>query len=301
MAEPTRNRSIDDALGSLRRFLRARWEERDDVLFRTTAPIPAVAVPSPRPGLRTPAPLPPRARPVAAPPRSTYPVPAIRLAVSSPKLPPGRPAGGSAAIERHESGILNPKASEKGRELLALYERIRTCDQCGLCKGRQHFVFGTGSPEAGIVFVGEAPGEQEDKQGLPFVGAAGRLLNDLLTGIGVARDDVFICNVIKCRPPGNRKPDLPEIEACELHLYEQLRIVAPRILVALGTFAAQSLLQTAQPIGRLRGRWLRWKDADLLATYHPSAGLRAGSFKKIIEEDFQLLAKRLAKGKAGPS
>jgi DNA polymerase len=203
-------------------------------------------------------------------------------------------------VERHGSGILNPARSEKGRELLKLWERIRACDKCsGLCKGRQNFVFGTGNPEARVVFVGEAPGEQEDKQGLPFVGPAGRLLNDLLVGIGLQRDDVFICNVIKCRPPQNRKPELEEIENCEMHLFEQLRIMSPPILVALGTFAAQSLLQTMQPIGRLRGRWLRWKDADLLATYHPSAGLRAGSFKKTIEEDFQLLKARLAKAKPG--
>jgi DNA polymerase len=301
MAEPTRNRDLDDAIASLRRFLRARWEERDDVLFRTTAPLPLVPPAAARPGLRTPTPPQGVLRAATPAARPAYPAPAFRTAPPLPRPLAARPGGGRASVERHESGILNPNGSDRAKALLELYERIKTCESCGLRKGCQHFVFGTGSPEARIVFVGEAPGEQEDKQGLPFVGAAGRLLNELLAGIGVGRDDVFICNVIKCRPPGNRKPELPEIEACELHLYEQLRIIAPRILVALGTFAAQSLLQTTQPIGRLRGRWLRWKDSDLLATYHPSAGLRAGSFKKVIEEDFLVLQKRLAKDKAGPS
>lgn len=300
MAEPTRNRSIEDAIDSLRRFLRSRWEERDDVLFRTTAPLPIVPPPAVRPGIRTaPSPTPARAAFVATRPTA---LPAqMRAAGAVPRMAPPRGMKPGPSAERHESGILNPNGSVKGKALLELWERIRACDQCGLCKGRQHFVFGTGSPEARIVFVGEAPGEQEDKQGLPFVGAAGRLLNELLSGIGVSRDDVFICNVIKCRPPGNRKPDLPEIEACEVHLFDQLRIISPEVMVALGTFAAQSLLQTAQPIGRLRGRWLRWHDSDLLATYHPSAGLRAGSFKKVIEEDFQLLATRLKKEKRAPS
>ncbi len=280
-----------DAAALLRRYLKSRFEQGDDVLFRTTAapPVPRTpALPPSRPAWapRPAAALPPR-------PLTASPAPAFRAA------PPGAPrpamSSSSSKVDRHPSGILNPNASAKGQALLAHWEKIHGCLSCKLGAGRISFVYGTGNPETRIVFVGEAPGEQEDKQGLPFVGAAGKLLTDLLGAIGLTRDDIFICNVIKCRPPGNRKPEEDEIHSCEPHLFEQINIIKPSLVVALGTFAAQSLLDTVQPIGKIRGRWVRWRDSELLATFHPSAGLRSSQFKKTIEEDFQILKARIDK------
>jgi len=190
--------------------------------------------------------------------------------------------------------------SARGSELVAFYEKIKACEDCPLARTRKSFVFGCGNPEASIMFVGEAPGEQEDKQGLPFVGPAGHLLDRLLEGVGIRRDDVFIANVLKCRPPGNRKPADDEIAACDPHLAGQVKIVAPKFLVALGTFAAQSILRSTRPIGQIRGRWYRIGESDFLATYHPSAGLRAGDFKRVIEADLKLLKEKLDKTRANP-
>jgi len=161
------------------------------------------------------------------------------------------------------------------------------CQRCKLHKGRRHIVFGVGNPMAKLVLVGEAPGYEEDIQGEPFVGAAGQLLTRILRAIGLAREDVYICNIIKCRPPGNRNPEQDEIDACIPFLRRQLRAIRPRLICALGAFAAQTLLETNTPISRLRGRFHAYEDIQLLPTYHPAFLLRNPAKKRDVWEDVQ--------------
>ena len=175
------------------------------------------------------------------------------------------------------------------------------CTLCRLHESRTQVVFGQGSPTAELMFVGEAPGFHEDRQGLPFVGPSGQLLNRLLAGIGLAREDVYICNVIKSRPPGNRDPLPDEIAACRPWLDTQIRLVDPQVVVTLGNFAAKTLLQTATGISRLRGRTYPFQDRLLLPTFHPAAALHAQGRRpagptplEAMEEDFRLLAAVLA-------
>ena len=153
--------------------------------------------------------------------------------------------------------------------------------------GRQQIVFGVGNPNADLMFVGEAPGADEDIQGEPFVGRAGQLLTKIIEAIGLRREDVYIANVIKCRPPGNRNPELDEVEQCEPFLFRQIDTMKPKVIVALGKFAAQSLLRTTDPITRLRGREYRYRDAILMPTYHPAYLLRTPSAKREVWEDMK--------------
>ena len=163
--------------------------------------------------------------------------------------------------------------------------------QCTRCKlhtlGRQQVVFGVGNPNAGLMFVGEAPGADEDIQGEPFVGRAGQLLTKIIEAIGLRREDVYIANVIKCRPPGNRNPEPDEVEQCEPFLFRQIDIIKPTIIVALGKFAAQSLLRTTEPISRIRGREYKYRDAILMPTYHPAYLLRNPASKREVWEDMK--------------
>jgi DNA polymerase len=173
-------------------------------------------------------------------------------------------------------------------------------DNCSRCKlhtlGRSRIVFGVGSADADLMFVGEAPGADEDRQGEPFVGAAGQLLTKIIEAIGLKRQDVYIANVIKCRPPGNRNPEPDEVESCEGFLFQQIDIVRPKVIVALGKFAAQSLLRTSDPITRLRGREYRYRDAILMPTYHPAYLLRNPSAKREVWEDMKRVRAILASG-----
>lgn len=179
-------------------------------------------------------------------------------------------------------------------ELAALEERVRTCVACRLCQGRTQTVFGVGNPYAHLVFVGEAPGESEDRQGIPFVGQAGQLLTDIIVkGMKLDRSEVYICNVIKCRPPGNRNPEPDEIAQCEPFLIRQLGLVKPRVICALGAFAAQSLLRTTESVGRLRGRWHRYRGIPLRVTYHPAYLLRSPGEKKKAWDDIQAVMRFL--------
>jgi uracil-DNA glycosylase len=158
-----------------------------------------------------------------------------------------------------------------------LKARALVCTQCGLAETRTQVVFGVGDPQARLMFVGEAPGKNEDLQGEPFVGAAGRLLDSLLEEVGLGRSDVYIANVLKCRPPGNRDPGADEIDACKGYLREQIRLISPEVVVTLGNFATKLLLNTEVGITRLRGRPHRWwLDAVLVPTFHPAAALRGG-------------------------
>ncbi len=162
---------------------------------------------------------------------------------------------------------------------------------CSRCKlhtlGRRQVVFGVGNPRARLMFVGEAPGEEEDKQGEPFVGRAGQLLTKIIEAINLTRDQVYIANVIKCRPPGNRNPEPDEVATCEPYLFRQIDVIRPRVIVSLGKFAAQSLLRTADPITRLRGREFDYRGATLIPTFHPAYLLRNPSAKREVWEDMK--------------
>jgi uracil-DNA glycosylase len=161
------------------------------------------------------------------------------------------------------------------------------CKRCKLCQGRTNLVFGVGNPEAHLVFVGEGPGADEDAQGEPFVGKAGQLLNKMIEAMGYARQDVYICNVVKCRPPGNRNPEPDEIAACEPFLKKQLAAIRPRMIVTLGKFAAQCLLRDETPISRLRGQFRSYEGVQLMPTFHPAYLLRDPSKKKETWEDLK--------------
>jgi uracil-DNA glycosylase len=162
------------------------------------------------------------------------------------------------------------------------------CTRCKLhTLGRKQVVFGVGNPNADLMFVGEAPGADEDMQGEPFVGRAGQLLTKIIEAIGLTRDSVYIANVIKCRPPGNRNPEPDEVDQCEPFLFQQIDIIKPKVIVALGKFAAQSLLRTTEPITRIRGREYKYRDAILMPTYHPAYLLRNPASKREVWEDMK--------------
>ena len=167
--------------------------------------------------------------------------------------------------------------------LAAIREDIGECIRCKLCGlGRKQIVFGVGNPNADLMFVGEAPGRDEDIQGIPFVGRAGQKLTQIIEAIGLTRDDVYIANVIKCRPPENRNPEPDEVESCEPFLFRQIDTIKPKVIVALGKFAAQSLLKTTDPISRLRGRVYDYRGAKLVPTFHPAFLLRNPSCRREV-------------------
>jgi len=175
--------------------------------------------------------------------------------------------------------------------LRVLQEQAAACTACGLHAERTNSVFSRGNPASPIVVVGEAPGEEEDKTGLPFVGRAGKLLDLMLAAIGFPRDSVYICNTLKCRPPGNRNPAPNELAACNHFLRGQLDLIQPRVLLAVGKFAAQTLLQSEESIGRLRGRIHTYEGRPVVVTYHPAYLLRSPYAVRTAWADFQLLRK----------
>jgi uracil-DNA glycosylase len=178
--------------------------------------------------------------------------------------------------------------TETGPESLEEIRRhLGDCRRCRLAAGRTHIVFGQGNPEARLVFVGEGPGADEDRQGLAFVGPAGQLLTKIITAMNLTREEVYICNVIKCRPPGNRDPQTDEIQACRPFLERQLAAIGPEVICTLGAFAAQTLLDTTEPISRLRGRFQDFKGFKLMPTYHPAYLLRNPDQKRFVWEDVQ--------------
>ena len=177
--------------------------------------------------------------------------------------------------------------SEKIAALKKLEEHVKECTKCELCKNRTNVVFGVGNPDADLMFVGEAPGYYEDVQGEPFVGKAGQLLTKIIESIGMKRGDVYIANILKCRPPDNRNPSANEIVMCSPHLIRQIEIIRPKIICALGTFAAQTLLDTKETIGKLRGRFFEYQSTKFLATYHPAYLLRNPDDKKKVWADIK--------------
>lgn len=176
----------------------------------------------------------------------------------------------------------------------ALREMALACEGCALSEGRTHVVFGEGDPNASVMVVGEAPGREEDLTGRPFVGRAGKLLDLFLESVGLTRESVYICNVLKCRPPGNRNPRPEEIEACGGYLRRQLELVDPQVILAVGTFPAQTLLGSSEPISRLRGRVHELDGRPLIPTYHPAAVLRNPSWIRPVWEDLQRLREVLS-------
>ncbi len=196
----------------------------------------------------------------------------------------------SAFIERSPATLYK----SAGEALIAVRTDIGDCTRCKLhTMGRRQIVFGVGNPNADLMFVGEAPGADEDVQGIPFVGRAGQLLTKIIEAIDLKRDDVYIANVIKCRPPGNRNPEQDEVETCEPFLFRQIDIIEPKVIVALGTFAARALLRTLDPISRLRGRVYDYRGAKLIPTFHPAYLLRNPASKREVWEDMKLVKKLL--------
>jgi DNA polymerase len=187
-------------------------------------------------------------------------------------------------------------AGDAAAALTAIREDIGDCQRCKLAPTRKTIVFGQGSPSARLAFVGEAPGADEDEQGLAFVGKAGQLLTRIIEAMGMQREDVFIANILKCRPPNNRNPEPDEIMACHGFLDQQLAAIQPRVIVALGKFAAHWLLRTAEPITRLRGKMGQYKGITVMPTYHPAYLLRTPSAKKEVWEDMKAVRSLLAEG-----
>jgi DNA polymerase len=182
-----------------------------------------------------------------------------------------------------------------GLTLSEFEESISDCMNCDLWKDRTNFVFGVGNPQAKLVLVGEAPGKEEDLKGEPFVGRAGKLLDKILAAIDLTRDEVYICNILKSRPPENRTPHQDEIDACLPYLETQLKIINPKLIVALGATAAQTLLNVKTPLGKMRSQIWKWNDFNLIATYHPAALLRNSNWKRPTWEDFKWVRKILEK------
>ncbi len=217
---------------------------------------------------------------------------------------PKAPAGGSTAGEPAKGLVVGSAMGDMMGPLAhldsldAVAKAVAACKACGLHSTALNAVPGEGNPKAGFVCVGEAPGASEDESGRPFVGAAGQLLTKILEAIQLKREDVFICNVLKHRPPGNRNPALDEIQACSPFLMRQLELLQPKVILALGTFAAQTLLQTNTPMGKLRGQVHRFHGVPLIVTYHPAALLRNPNWKRPTWEDVQL-ARRIFDGVSG--
>ena len=205
-------------------------------------------------------------------------------------VPPAAPASAVSGPVAHEA----PASTGDGGWRLALVrEELGDCQRCKLAPGRQHIVFGTGNPDATLMFVGEAPGADEDRQGEPFVGAAGQLLTRMIQAMGFSRGDVYIANVLKCRPPQNRNPEPDEVAACEPFLRKQIEAVRPRMIVTLGKFAAQALLRETTPITRLRGNPREYQGIPVMPTYHPAFLLRDASRKKEAWEDLKAVVAAL--------
>jgi uracil-DNA glycosylase len=189
-----------------------------------------------------------------------------------------------------------------GDTLLKVREDLGECTRCKLHSTRHTIVFGDGNPRAELVFVGEGPGADEDAQGLPFVGRAGKLLTQMIEAMGLQRKDVYICNVVKCRPPGNRQPEEDEVSTCSPFLFRQIDVIAPKVIVCLGAVAAKTLLQTNRGISQFRGEWLEFRGRKLLATYHPAYLLRNPPAKSEVWKDLQkvmaVLGLEVKKGKS---
>jgi len=226
---------------------------------------------------------------VAAETDSCIPVSRLRLKGTGPSRQEGLTARDAA--EAHPGTAAAGRRGASGLD--GVRRELGDCARCPLHRSRKHLVFGEGSARARLVFVGEAPGEEEDRQGRPFVGRAGQLLTKIINAMGLEREEVYICNILKCRPPGNRNPQEDEIAACEPFLVKQIEAIDPEIICALGTFAAKTLLRTEAPISAIRGRFHDYHGRRLMPTYHPAYLLRNPDAKKLVWEDVQKIMKIL--------
>jgi uracil-DNA glycosylase family 4 len=220
----------------------------------------------------------------------TVPTTAPTRSPASETPPP--PASGAASA-------IAPAGRSRAEPLAVIRADLGECTRCKLHKGRTNLVFGVGNPDARLMFVGEGPGADEDAQGVPFVGRAGQKLTDIIRAMGYQREDVYIANVVKCRPPGNRNPELDEIEQCEPFLMRQIDVIKPAIIVALGKFAAQTLLRTTEPITRLRGRFHQIGEVRVMPTFHPSYLLRNPAAKREVWEDMKQVMAALRERQEG--
>lgn len=186
-----------------------------------------------------------------------------------------------------------PAIQDRPAALKAIREDLGECTRCRLHKGRKNLVFGVGNANADIMFVGEGPGADEDEQGEPFVGRAGQLLNNMISAMGIRRQDVYIANIVKCRPPGNRTPERDECDTCSPFLMRQIQVIQPKVIVALGAVAAKNLLAVNDSMANLRGRWYDFRGSRLLVTYHPAFLLRDPRQKKEAWKDLQMVMKYL--------
>ncbi|WP_437295502.1 uracil-DNA glycosylase family protein [Sorangium sp. So ce426] len=218
--------------------------------------------------------------------------------------PSPRPAVSAAPAQRAETAVrasaaLPDTKEERAARLSLLAEEVRTCQKCPLHEGRTHTVFSRGDPSSEVVFVGEGPGAEEDLQGQPFVGAAGQLLDKMIAAMGYHRDEVYICNIVKCRPPKNRKPEPAEMAACSPYLTAQLALIKPKVIVALGATAVQGLIGTSEGITKLRGTWKLYKGSiPIMPTFHPAYLLRQPSAKREVWSDLKEVMRHL--GKSAP-
>lgn len=251
-------------------------------------------------------------------------VPSVPLVESAAEQPPSvaRPVRPSVSVDRAVIGapgptpsatapvraeppparapiVVPPDAAGRQARLTVLAEEVRGCTRCVLHAERTQTVFARGTGSAGLCFVGEGPGADEDAQGFPFVGAAGQLLDRMIVAMGLTRDEVYVCNIVKCRPPKNRKPEPDEMAACKPYLEEQLELVQPQVLVALGATAVQGLLGTTEGITRLRGKWKLYRGRiPVMPTFHPAYLLRTPGAKREVWEDLQAVLRQM--GRAVP-
>ncbi len=217
-----------------------------------------------------------------------------RLAVPSQLAPPTQPAARLAPFPAAPAvpiaaapSLFDAVERIEGDTLQRIRSDIGDCTRCKLCRARTNIVFGDGSPQAQLVFVGEGPGHDEDLQGLPFVGRAGKLLTQMIEAMGLRREDVYICNVVKCRAPENRVPEKDEIATCSPFLVRQLAVIQPKVIVCLGNCAAQTLIGTNKPLSQYRGEWFDYRGARLMATYHPAYLLRSPNEKVKVWNDLK--------------
>ena len=210
---------------------------------------------------------------------------------------PGPPDAHPVALPQpgaglQQVGLFTPGAKQETLEQIR--ENLGDCRRCKLWQGRKNIVFGSGNPKAALVFVGEGPGADEDEQGLPFVGRAGQLLTDMIEkGLKIPRSEVYICNIVKCRPPGNRKPERDEVAACREFVERQIDSIRPRVICALGATAAETILASRESMGRLRGRWYEFRGVPVMVTYHPAFLLRDPSRKTETWADLKLILAQL--------
>lgn len=232
-----------------------------------------------------------RQPPLSATVSSPHPIEESTLPKSAPKAPAvpsiATPAKAVAPLPSSGTSLFDVTSKLSTETLLQIRDDLGECTRCKLHSTRTKIVFGDGNPKAQLIFVGEGPGADEDAQGLPFVGRAGKLLTQMIEAMGLQRGDVYICNVVKCRPPGNRQPEPEEVAACSPFLFRQLDSIKPKVIVCLGATAFQTLLQTNRSISHHRGQWLDYRGFKMLPTYHPAYLLRNPAAKADVWKDLQ--------------